>query len=86
MLCMPLLGQVIKQLCSFFWITQPMSTHRGGYYGNALHAASLEGHKAVVHLLLEHKANVTSQGDGYIGTKLDYFKHAISNDLLVQTV
>jgi len=38
---------------------------QGGYYGNALYAASLGGHEAIVQLLLEHNADVNVQG-GYM--------------------
>jgi Ankyrin repeat len=34
----------------------------GGFYGNALHAASHKGHELVVHLLLKNGANVNAQG------------------------
>ena len=42
---------------------------QGGYYGNALQAASLEGREAVVALLLEKGADVNAQG-GYYGNAL----------------
>jgi ankyrin repeat protein len=43
----------------------------GGYYGNALHAASADGHEAVVRLLLDRDANVNAQGGGgYYGNAL----------------
>jgi ankyrin repeat protein len=35
---------------------------RGGYYGNALQAASGEGHEQMVEPLLEKGANVNAQG------------------------
>ncbi|KAF9061846.1 hypothetical protein BDP27DRAFT_1234481, partial [Rhodocollybia butyracea] len=41
----------------------------GGRYGNALQAAAAGGHEAVVHLLLEHGADVNACG-GECGTAL----------------
>ena len=41
----------------------------GGYYGNALQAASYGGHEAVVRLLLENGANVNAEG-GRLGNAL----------------
>ncbi|KAK6427225.1 hypothetical protein LTR81_000570 [Elasticomyces elasticus] len=41
----------------------------GGYYGNALQAASSRGHQAVARLLLEHGASVAAKG-GRHGTAL----------------
>ena len=38
---------------------------QGGYYGNALQAASLSGHEAVVRLLLGKDADVNAQGGNY---------------------
>ncbi|KAF1834242.1 MFS general substrate transporter [Decorospora gaudefroyi] len=38
---------------------------QGGVYGNALHAASAEGHEAVVKLLLNKDADVNAQGGVY---------------------
>ncbi|KAH9203372.1 ankyrin repeat-containing domain protein [Leptodontidium sp. 2 PMI_412] len=38
---------------------------QGGRYGNALQAASLEGHEAIVALLLEKGADVNAQGGEY---------------------
>jgi ankyrin repeat protein len=35
---------------------------QGGYYGNALQAASSDGHEAVVKLLLNKGADVNAQG------------------------
>jgi len=43
---------------------------QGGYYGNALQAASAEGHEAVARLLLEKGANVNAQGGGFFGNAL----------------
>jgi ankyrin repeat protein len=37
----------------------------GGRYGNALQAASAQGHKGIVQLLLKHKADVNAQGGEY---------------------
>ena len=39
---------------------------QGGTYGNALHAASSEGHEAIVKLLLENRANMNVQKDSQI--------------------
>ena len=38
---------------------------QGGYYGNALSAASYKGHEAIVKLLLDNRANVNAQGGEY---------------------
>ncbi|KAJ7266745.1 ankyrin repeat domain-containing protein [Mycena rebaudengoi] len=38
---------------------------QGGYYGNALQAASVKGHEAVVQLLLNRGADVRAQGGHY---------------------
>ncbi|KAJ3885138.1 ectomycorrhiza-induced ankyrin-domain/NACHT-domain-containing protein [Lentinula edodes] len=38
---------------------------QGGYYGNALQAASLHGYESIVKLLLEHHADVNAQGGEY---------------------
>ncbi|KAJ3884921.1 ankyrin repeat-containing domain protein [Lentinula edodes] len=38
---------------------------QGGYYGNALQAASLNGHESTVKLLLENDADVIAQGGKY---------------------
>jgi ankyrin repeat protein len=38
---------------------------QGGEYGNALQAASAEGHKTVVRLLLEKGADTNAQGGEY---------------------
>jgi hypothetical protein len=38
---------------------------QGGGYGNALQAASAQGHKEVAMLLLDKGANVHAQGGGY---------------------
>jgi ankyrin repeat protein len=35
---------------------------QGGYYGNALRAASSEGHRDVLQLLLDKEADVKAQG------------------------
>ncbi|KAJ3885472.1 ectomycorrhiza-induced ankyrin-domain/NACHT-domain-containing protein [Lentinula edodes] len=42
---------------------------KGGHFGNALQAASSEGHESIVKLLLEHDANVNAQG-GHFGNAL----------------
>jgi ankyrin repeat protein len=42
---------------------------QGGYYGNALQAASHHGHQEVVELLLENGAEINGQG-GYFGNAL----------------
>ncbi|CAG8982938.1 hypothetical protein HYALB_00014095 [Hymenoscyphus albidus] len=47
----------IKQLCSCSLTTKLKSTLKAGEYGNALQAAALEGHQAIVQLLLENKAD-----------------------------
>jgi ankyrin repeat protein len=39
--------------------------HREDNYGNALQAASLQGHEAIVKLLLEKGADVNAQGGHY---------------------
>ncbi|KAA8572307.1 hypothetical protein EYC84_002933 [Monilinia fructicola] len=41
------------------------SVERGGRYGNALQAASCGGNETIVKLLLEAKADVNAQDDGY---------------------
>ena len=41
----------------------------GGYFGNALQAASYQGNKAIVKLLLENGAGVNAEG-GYFGNAL----------------
>jgi ankyrin repeat protein len=38
---------------------------QGGWYGNALYAATLRGHKAIVKLLLNKNADVNAQGGRY---------------------
>ncbi|EWZ78319.1 hypothetical protein FOWG_17404 [Fusarium oxysporum f. sp. lycopersici MN25] len=38
---------------------------KGGYYGNALQAASKGGHEQIVQLLLDKGANVNTQGGEY---------------------
>lgn len=38
---------------------------QGGYYGNALHAASHRSHKQVVQLLLDEGADVNAQDGEY---------------------
>jgi ankyrin repeat protein len=43
---------------------------QGGYYGNALQAASAGGHEAIVKLLLEQGADVNVQGGGYYDNAL----------------
>ncbi|KAG9240039.1 hypothetical protein BJ878DRAFT_469094 [Calycina marina] len=43
---------------------------QGGYYGNALQAASLGGHEAVAALLLEKGADVNAQNGGIYGNAL----------------
>ncbi|EMR87690.1 putative ankyrin repeat-containing protein [Botrytis cinerea BcDW1] len=50
-------------------ISNLILTECWGDYGNALQAASYEGHEAVVKLLLEAKADVNAQG-GYYGNAL----------------
>ena len=42
---------------------------QGGYFGNALHAASYRGHEKVVELLLSKGADVNAQG-GHWGNAL----------------
>jgi len=42
---------------------------QGGYYGNALQAASYHGYEAIMKLLLDKGANVNAQG-GYFGNAL----------------
>ena len=42
---------------------------RGGYLGNALYAASSEGHEAIVTLLLARGVDVNARG-GYSGNAL----------------
>jgi ankyrin repeat protein len=42
---------------------------QGGFYGNALQAASYEGHEAIAKLLIEKGADVNAQG-GYYGNAL----------------
>ena len=43
---------------------------QGGYYGNALQAASDRGHEQIVKLLLDNKAEVNAQGGGHFGNAL----------------
>ena len=43
---------------------------QGGHYGNALQAASYDGHEAVVKLLLEKGADVEAQDGQYGRTPL----------------
>jgi ankyrin repeat protein len=43
---------------------------QGGEYGNALQAASFEGHEQVVQQLLDVGADVNVQGGGYHGNAL----------------
>jgi ankyrin repeat domain-containing protein 50 len=38
---------------------------QGGHYGNALQAASFEGHKKVVRILMDAGAEVNAQGRHY---------------------
>jgi ankyrin repeat protein len=38
---------------------------QGGFYGNALQAASSEGHELIVKMLLDNKANINAQGGKY---------------------
>ncbi|KAJ6118794.1 NACHT nucleoside triphosphatase [Penicillium samsonianum] len=42
---------------------------QGGYYGNALQAASTEGHQEIIELLLDKGAHINAQG-GYYGNAL----------------
>ena len=73
------LGRVLQELISTerqkdstAYVLPPTSTSKiadvniqGGYYGNALQAASYEGHEEVVHLLVELGADVNAQGGEY---------------------
>jgi ankyrin repeat protein len=43
----------------------PLFNAQGGEYGNALQAASAEGHGQIVQLLLEKGADVNTQGGSY---------------------
>jgi ankyrin repeat protein len=38
---------------------------KGGYYGNALYAASVKGHEQVVKMLLDNNTDVNTQGKYY---------------------
>ncbi|KZP27544.1 hypothetical protein FIBSPDRAFT_730607, partial [Athelia psychrophila] len=48
----------------------------GGYYGNALQAASEGGHDVIVRLLLEKGANVNAQG-GRLGSALKAARYEV---------
>jgi hypothetical protein len=47
-------------------VAQVLAFAQGGYYGNALQAASYRGHEGVVKMLLDARADVNVQG-GYYG-------------------
>ena len=53
--------QLLKQLIE----TGADVNARGGFYGNALQAASFMGHQKIVHLLLDKGADVNAQGGQY---------------------
>jgi ankyrin repeat protein len=54
---------------------------QGGEYGNALQAASSEGHEAVVRLLLDKGADVNAQG-GFYSNALHAAAYAGNNEVL----
>lgn len=54
---------------------------QGGYFGNALHAASSTGCEDLVSLLLKHKANANAQG-GYYGNALQAASAAGHSDVV----
>ncbi|KAF2856939.1 hypothetical protein T440DRAFT_438129 [Plenodomus tracheiphilus IPT5] len=57
----------------------------GGYYGNALQAASFEGHEVVVRLLLDKGANVNAQG-GHFGNALQAAAYTGNNAILERLI
>ena len=59
---------------------------QGGIYGNALQAASYQGHKAIAKLLLDKEANVNAQG-GFYGNAFhaaSYGGHKAIAELLIE--
>jgi ankyrin repeat protein len=52
---------------------------QGGEYGNALQAASLDGHEQLVKMLLDRHANVNAQGGQYGNTLCAASEEGLTN-------